>query len=236
MKALDTFTSVAPSSSRSGRPTARPRHRASLGLAVAALALSFMAACSDSASGTTGGSGGSGASVGTGGTGGTAPVPGADLDGTWQSVCYMKTQTSLTYANLALTGTYTEYSDDACTTPYHVSKWTGTGMVTGETASGDTKLDLSFASFKSTSLTAENAAFNNMNQYCGATDWAANVEKDVLGKDCYGFSIPVGGESLDIYRVEGTTLKLGQGAKIGVELTEADRPAAIDETRVFTRK
>jgi hypothetical protein len=62
------------------------------------------------------------------------------------------------------------------------------------------------------------------------------VEKDVLGKDCYGFSIPVGGKSLDIYRVDGSTLKFGQGSKIGVDLTEADRPAAIDDTRVFTRK
>lgn len=163
-------------------------------------------------------------------------MPGSDLDGTWESACYMKAQTVLTYDNLALVGTYTEFSDDACTTPYHVSKWTGTGTITGVTAAGDTKLDLAFATFTSVSLTAENAAFNNMNKYCGDTDWMANVEKNVLGKDCYGFSIPVGGKSLDIYRVEGNTLKFGQGSKIGVALTEADRPVAIDETRVFTKK
>lgn len=242
------LTDLAPSFSRSlrsGLAGASPRLRSSLGLALIALSLSFAAACGDSASGNTGGSAGDGGSAGsTAGTGSTSTdttstststVPGSDLDGTWQTACYMKAQTTLAYDDLALTGTYTEYGDDACTTPIHVSKWTGTGVVTGQTAAGDTKLDLSFTSFKSTPLTAENAAFNNTNQYCGATDWAANVEKDILGKDCYGFSIPVGGKSLDIYRVTGSTLKLGQGSKIGTDLTENDRPTAIDETRVFTR-
>lgn len=159
---------------------------------------------------------------------------GADLDGTWETVCYMRAKTRIAYNDLALTGTYTEYADDACTTAYHVSTWTGVATVGEALSSGARKLDLSFESFKSTALTAENAVFNNMNAYCGFTDWEANVEKDVLGADCYGFAIPVGGESLDIYVVEGDTLKFGQGAKIGAELTEADRPTVIDETRVFT--
>lgn len=216
--------------------------------ALVLLSLSLSTACGDGASGETGGAGGAtttnttttnttttNSTSTTSGTGGAGAVPGSDLDGTWKTACYMKAQTTLAYDALALTGTYTEFSDDACTTPIHVSKWTGTGVVTGETAAGDTKLDLSFTSFKSTALTAENAAFNNTNQYCGATDWAANVEKDILGKDCYGFSIPVGGKSLDIYRVEGSTLKFGQGSKIGTNLTEADRPTSIDDTRVFTK-
>ena len=74
-----------------------------------------------------------------------------------------------------------------------------------------------------------------MNAYCGFTDWQADVEKDVLGAACYGFAIPAGATSLDIYLVDGDALKFGQGAKVAVGLTEADRPTAIDETRVFTR-
>lgn len=238
-------TVLAPSLSLAARAPsslsgASPRLRSSLGLALVAISLSFAAACGGSDAGNTGGAGGSTGSTGTGGTGtatgtGTETTPGSDLDGTWKTACYMKAETTLAYDKLALTGTYTEFSDDACTAAIHVSKWTATGKVTGETAAGDTKLDLSFTSFKSTALTAENAMFNNMNMYCGATDWAANVEKDILGKDCYGFSIPVGGKSLDIYRVEGQTLKFGQGSKIATDLAESDRPTAIDETRVFTK-
>jgi hypothetical protein len=209
----------------------------SLSLGLIAAALAFAAGCSDGgASGSTEGSGGSGSTTSSTGTGGSAPTPGNDLDGTWETVCWQKAKTTITYDHLALDGTYTEYSDDACASAIHVSKWTGTAAVTGQTAAGDTKIDIAFATFTSTALTAENAAFNNMNQYCGFTDWEANVQKDVLGKPCYGFSIPVGGKSLDIYRVEGDTLKFGKGALIGASLGEADRPTVIDDTRVFTRK
>lgn len=161
---------------------------------------------------------------------------GRDLDGTWTTACYQKTTTSLTYADLDLVGTYTEYADDACTSAIHVSTWTGTGTVAGQTAAGAHKLDLSFASFESTALTAENADFNNTNMYCGLTNWTAGVKQDVLGRDCYGFSIPEGGESLDIYMVDGDTLKFGKGAIVGTDLSEADRPSSIDDTRVFTRQ
>lgn len=228
MNAPTNVTTPRRSPSHSAR-TSLPRPLAAVGVALTALA-ALTTACDDGSADGLGGSGGSSSSSGS------TVVPGSDLDGTWQSACYMKTQTSLTYDKLALTGTFTEYTDDACTTPYHVSKWTGTGVVTGETAAGDTKLDLSFTSFTSIALTAENAAFNNMNQYCGATDWMANVEKDVLGKDCYGFSIPVGAKSLDIYRVAGAVLKFGQGSKIAVGLTEADRPTMLDDTRVFMKQ
>lgn len=166
---------------------------------------------------------------------GSGDDPGAELDGTWETACYQRTRTSLTYADLAFTGTFSEYTDDACTSAYHVSKWTGTATVGEALTSGARQLDLVFATFTSTALTGENADFNNMNAYCGFTDWEANVEKDVLGAECYGFAIPVGAESLDIYRVDGDTLKFGQGAKIAVGLTAADRPTAIDDTRVFAR-
>lgn len=166
---------------------------------------------------------------------GSGDEPGADLNGTWETACYQRTRTSLTYADLAFTGTYTEYADDACTSAYHVSTWTGTATVGAALTSGAQKLDLSFETFTSEALTAENADFNNMNAYCGFTDWQANVEKDVLGAPCFGFAIPAGAKSLDIYLIDGDALKFGQGAKIAAGLTEADRPTVIDETRVFAR-
>lgn len=167
------------------------------------------------------------------GCGGSA---GADLDGTWESPCYMGAKTQLAYSNLALNGTYIEYSDMTCTTQRHITTWTGTATVGDEVQPGVHKLDLAFSSFRSKPLTATEASFVNQNQYCGFTDWAAGVEKDVLGKSCYGFSIPNGGKSLDIYQVTDSTLLLGKGSKIAAQLTEADRPAELDPMRPFTKK
>lgn len=161
---------------------------------------------------------------------------GADLDGTWESPCYMGAKTQLVYSNLALNGTYIEYSDMTCTTQRHITTWTGTAAVGDEVQAGVHKLDLSFSSFRSKPLTATEASFVNQNQYCGFTDWMAGVEKDVLGRSCYGFSIPIGGKSLDLYQVSGTTLLFGKGSKIAVQLSEADRPSELDPQRPFTKQ
>ncbi|MFM7203335.1 MAG: hypothetical protein ACKO6N_21310 [Myxococcota bacterium] len=165
---------------------------------------------------------------------------GEDLNGTWATSCFYTgashARTVLTYTDLALKGNYTEYDDESCTNAIHSSDWTGTVEVSGKTEAGDTKIDIAFATFTSTPLTADNAALNNGYYYCGFSDWEANVEKDVLGADCYGYSIPVGGKSLDIYRITEDTLLFGTDAPIGTDLTEDQRPTTIDETRVFTRQ
>jgi hypothetical protein len=160
---------------------------------------------------------------------------GSGLDGSWASACYNNTQTVLTYDGTNFGGTYTEYNDAACTDAYHVSAWGGTASFGDILDNGARQLDLAFLSFTSLPLTEENATMNNEYAYCGFTDWEAGVEEDVLGADCYGFSIPEGGVSLDIYKVEGDSLLFGVDAKIGVDLTEADRPTELDEMRVFTR-
>ena len=205
----------------SANPQARPRGRrtgASAVLGAVALAATLATGCDPGGAGDEG-----------------EDAIGRELDGTWETACYERAKTTLVYDDLELVGTFTEYEDDACTIPIHVSTWTGTAVISGTADAGATKLDLEFASFESVALTAENAAFNNMYQYCGLTDWAEDVEKDVMGLECYGFSIPEGGESLDIYVVEDDTLRFGQGARVGLELSESDRPSVIDQTRVFTR-
>lgn len=167
---------------------------------------------------------------------GCGETPGADLNGTWESPCYMGAKTQLSYSNLALNGTYIEYSDMTCTTQRHVTTWTGIATVGDEVQDGIHKLDLSFSSFRSKPLTPAEAMFVNQNMYCGFTDWASGVEKDVLGKNCYGFSIPNGGKSLDIYQVSSGTLLFGRGSKIAVQLSESDRPTALDPMRPFSKK
>lgn len=164
------------------------------------------------------------------------PTAAEALEGAWQSACYERGQTRLEYRDGALTGTFTAFADDDCAAATAVNTWTG-HIRGGEAAeaAGAHRLDLMFATFTATPLSAEAAAYDNMVMYCGFTDWAANREKDVLGADCPGYAIPDGGESLDIYRVDGDTLVFGADSKVGVDLTEADRPTALDEARVFTR-
>lgn len=175
------------------------------------------------------------------GCGGVEPAaaPGADLDGTWRTQCYPTqvgfAMTTIAYSKLALTGTYTEYSDAACTQAIHVSRWTGTTTVSGPARDGVTPIDIAFATFTSTALTADNATQNNNYSYCGFTDWRANVERNVLGAPCQGFAIPMGGKSLDIYQVTTNALRFGQGAQIAVSPSEATRPKMLDAMRVFTR-
>ena len=161
-------------------------------------------------------------------------IESAQLEGTWSSPCWMGAQTQLVYKNLHLVGTYSEYSDMGCTTLRHVATWEGEASG-GEVVTGEVrKLDLTFSSFKSKPLTDAEAAFVNMSSYCGITDWAANVERDIMGRDCYNFSIPLAGKSLDIFERTGTTLQTGKGAKIAANLSEADRPTELDSTRAFT--
>lgn len=188
----------------------------------------FLAGCSDS---TSGGADAVGASE----------VAGKDLDGTWETACtLLPTQmiyarTRLVYANLKLTGTYSDYADAACTQGLGVSTWTGGATVPTPGGAGTTPLNLAFESYEYKPLNAQAATTNNTYMYCGLTDWAAGVQRNVMDRPCYGFAIPTGGKSLDIYKTDGKTLKFGQGSKIGVNPSESERPTAIDDTRVFSK-
>lgn len=159
---------------------------------------------------------------------------GKELDGVWRTACFEKAVTELTYDSLALVGTYTTYADEGCTTPIARNLWTGLAVV-GATRDGTTRIDLAFDSFRATALDAGTAAFFDQSKFCGFTGWVANVERDVLGATCPGFSIPVGGKSLDIYRITDRSLVFGLSSKVLVAPTEADRPTQLDLARVFTR-
>lgn len=160
---------------------------------------------------------------------------GSDLNGSWSTACGNKSITTLEYAGLQLTGTYTSYADDACTTPVAVNKWSGHSTIAGTTADGATKIDVHFDAFNATALTDEQATKWSGFSYCEKTDWAANAEVDVLGKKCAGFAVPQNGVNLDIYKVSGTTLMFGKGSKITDAAKEADRPAALNASWAFYR-
>ena len=160
---------------------------------------------------------------------------GSDLNGTWKTACGNKSITTIEYAGLQLKGTYTAYADDACTTPVAVNRWSGHSTIAGAGADGATKIDVHFDSFNATALTEEQSTTWSGWGYCEKTDWAANVEVDVLGKKCQGFAVPQNGVNLDIYKVSGTTLVFGKGSKITAEPNEADRPAALNAGWAFEK-
>jgi predicted ester cyclase len=159
----------------------------------------------------------------------------SDLNGVWETGCFMRSKTRLSYDDLKLRGSYFEYADDLCTNATHLTTWTAVATTGDSVAGGARKLDLSFSSFKSKPLTAANAAASNQMKACGFSDWADQVEKDVLGANCGYFSIPMGAKSLDLYLRAADTLQFGQGSKIGASLSETDRPMQIDLNRVFTK-
>ncbi len=176
-----------------------------------------------------------------GACGGALDAERSDLEGSWAGPCFptsatQSAQTRIVYNDLQLTGTYHEFSDSACAVERHTSTWTGQASGGEELTAGVRKLDLAFASFRSKPLTAAEADFVNQGQYCGITDWAANVERDILGKACYNFTIPVGGKSLDIYSRTGTMLRFGKGSKILASPTEADRPTELDPMVAYNRQ
>ena len=164
----------------------------------------------------------------------SAPAAGSDLNGTWASGCFgpdrgMYAKRTITYSNLALTGKYEEYSDAACATKVHSTVWTGTSTIPTAAVNGITPINVSFASFKSTALTEGNAAQNNQYVYCGMSDWSANAEKDILGKACDGYSIPVNGKQYDIYKVDGSSLCFGKSAEApSATPDESKRPTELE--------
>jgi hypothetical protein len=174
-------------------------------------------------------------------TGSEGPAS-SELNGTWETACSMQPgqqfygKTRLVYKNLALSGTFSDFADAKCSMQMGETTWTGKATVGGPAAvAGATDLDLAFDTYHYKPLSEQAAMTNNQYMYCGISDWAANVERDVLGKPCNGFVIPPDGKSLDIYKIDGTTLLLGKGSKISATPSESDRPSQLDDARVFTK-
>jgi len=169
----------------------------------------------------------------------TAPVsqsqPGSDLNGAWASACGNKSITRLEYTGLSLRGTYTTYEDDACKTPVAVNTWAGHSTVGSTSAEGATTIDVHFDSFNASALTPDQAGRWSGWSYCEKNDWAVGAPADVMGKKCQGFSVPVGGVNLDIYKVSGNTLVFGKDSKITATPSEADRPTVLNPYWAFQK-
>jgi len=164
-----------------------------------------------------------------------AAPPRATPVGSWETACVNKAKTRIRYDDaLALLGTYTFYADGACTIATSVNTWTGHAEL-GEDQQGARKITVHFDSFRSLPIVEAGAASMNANAYCGFKDWTVGAEREVLGLKCYGFSIPKGGQSLDIFAVNGSRLRFGKGSKIIPSPKESDRPTELSEGGAFER-
>ena len=164
-----------------------------------------------------------------------APPPRATPVGSWETACVSKAKTRIRYDEaLALLGTYTFYADGGCTLATSVNTWTGHAEL-GEDQPGARRITVHFDSFRSLPLVEAGVASMNANAYCGFKDWTMGAERDVLGLKCYGFSIPKGGQSLDIFAVSGSKLRFGKGSKIIASPKESDRPTELSEGGAFER-
>lgn len=162
-----------------------------------------------------------------------------DLAGTWENALSNRGRTTLTFDGNNLTGVYTTYEDDAGTTPITATTWTGIISDAGDSnLAGVRKYNISYKSFTAKALTESGAAYFNSVTFGGYTDWAPNAEKDIMGKDCLGFTLQKDAVSLDIYKKDGNTVSFGKDMKYAASnaLAESDRPTAFDPVRVFTKK
>jgi hypothetical protein len=156
-----------------------------------------------------------------------------DLEGSWTNACASKGQTTLSYTGADLTGVYTTYAEDTCTTATTATTWTA-AIDGGDAKSGGFRtLDISYTGFHAKALNQAGMDYLNSNAFCGSTDWSSNLEKDILDKECFGFTLPTGGRSLDIYKIDGNTVAFGMGAKTATDLLA--RPVAATKLVLGTR-
>jgi hypothetical protein len=170
------------------------------------------------------------------------------LDGTWEArICTSQ-------ARMTLTATFTgdQYvwrtgyfrdTDTTCAAPFKIVNTNGP-YVAGDDALisvGAREIDFETAATTLVPADAQAASFWNQIAFCGYSNWAVGVARDVTGKTCDDGSgmpdvyFPAGQTSYDIYRVfDGTELRFGSSSS-GSRTSDATRPTALANTP-YTRR
>lgn len=128
----------------------------------------------------------------------------------WVSTCSY--QTSGAYATSTLqivSGSYaasiTLYSDSSCATAAVKIDQTGT-YAASEVSLGSGTIDWTMGTYDVTPLSSAQATSYNNSNFCGYSDWQANVIKSVLAQTCGSELMPsVGDVNYDIYKIEQTS-------------------------------
>ena len=151
-----------------------------------------------------------------------------ELEGKWKTSCYLDSRNNHFYiTTISVTGTNLEikdesHDDSSCNTDNGTLVASFSSLSIGEEelsfSSGATghKFTMNLASFKYTPETAADVSYVNTNSICGYSDWALNTEKDITGKTCGSFTIPVANTTyLSIYKLVGNNLYLGSFGTTG---------------------
>jgi hypothetical protein len=87
---------------------------------------------------------------------------------------------------------------------------------------------------KMTYLDQASVDSQNLDHYCGFTDWQVGVAKDVTGRDCEGSTFVANTPAPDLVAVDAQgRLRVGLVAETGSTLTS--RPAAFDSCYIYYR-
>ena len=150
-----------------------------------------------------------------------------ELAGVWKTSCYIDSDNRSYYiTTISVTGTNVEikdeiHSDSSCNTDDVTTVMSNSSLSIGEEvtySSGATghKFTMNLASFKYTPETAADVSYVNTNSICGYGDWALNTEKDITGKTCGSFTIPVANTTyLGLYMLVGNNLFVGDFSSTG---------------------
>ena len=166
-----------------------------------------------------------------------------ELEGVWKTSCYIDSDNLSYYiTTISVTGTNLEikdesHDDSSCNTDNGTLVASFSSLSIGEEelsfSSGATghKFTMNLASFKYTPETAADVSYVNTNSICGYSDWALNTEKDITGKTCGSFTIPVANTTyLSIYKLVGNNLYLGSFGTTG------SYPNSVNDAKAYIKQ
>lgn len=125
----------------------------------------------------------------------------------------------------------TTFGDFACSEPMLQTRWE---WEVRYPAAG--KIDMIYKSQVFTPLYPQMVYHLNRTSYCGYSDWQVNVGKELLGRTCNDYLMPLpGAEKYQIYRTDGDNLVLGEDLGERDGTTEVLRPDQLRLDQVFQR-
>ena len=138
----------------------------------------------------------------------------SDVEGTWVASCDsdLKTQT-VQFSGTTLTYSTTQYVSNSCSSPRFSTSFVVSSLSAGSetTINGQKGYNFTGKTQSNTLTPADSSSASALNtmQYCGVTNWQANVAVSLAGKDCgNGIQSANGSDYADKYRVSGTSLTL----------------------------
>lgn len=162
----------------------------------------------------------------------------SDLNGTWVKACESAGTLGFRRNRLTFTNTTVQFradihqNDSTCNNTADLEVRSNFTQTTpGFTAGQNSNVDATLQNIKAKFNTNTAATAANVANFCGFSDWAAGVEKDVTGRDCIE-DLPDAGERFyQIVRLESESrLFVGQVTDSQDGSSPGDRPTNLEST------